>query len=69
MDTYILVNDVGGNFRRSRIYKNLQRMILPENITIPEDMIEYYDMIFYDSKTISLDNLGITAIAVVKKGR
>ena len=69
MDTYVLVNDVGGNFRRSRIYKNLQRMILPENITIPEDMIEYYDMVFYDSKTISLDNLGITAIAVVKKGR
>jgi hypothetical protein len=69
MDTYILVNDVGGNFRRSRIYKNLQRMILPENITIPEDIREYYEMFSYDGKTISLDNLGITAIAVVKNGR
>ena len=69
MDTYILVNDVDGNFRRSRIYKNLQRMTLPENITIPEDIREYYEMLFYDGKTISLDNLGITAIAVVKNNK
>ena len=69
VDTYILVNDVSGNFRRSRIYKNLQRMVLPKNITIPEDIREYYEMFFDDGKTISLDNLGITAVAVVKNGQ
>lgn len=65
--TFILVKDVAGNDSNlCAVFQNLRPMYMEKNIKVPEELRKFYIHNFSDDgSTISLDELGITAIARV----